>query len=536
MRARPINPGANQALSGNARAANATQTQDDILHSLNGAADDGLTQLRTGVGTLVDGLTQLHDGSQQLSDGLATAAAGSQKLADGMHSADGGGRQLANGFNSPTGAPDLTSGSTALAAGLVLIDAGLAQLADPATGLPKAQAGSAALSVGVSTILAGLGTYSTSPVPNPPTILYGLKKSRDGLTAIEAGITTQILPGLIAEKAGVLCVKHVILNVADGAAAGADACYTGGVRPPLPGLCTLCLTPSPVSFAVLHGVASKIGSTGDTTNATLVGGLNLITGGVSNPLCNPANPTDPLNPCGVVQGLDAVNTGPASGLGKVTGGLLLVKGGLSNPACNPANPTDPLNPCGVLEGLTALNAGLTTAVNGVNQLHAGSTSAAAGANTLKGGIGTAGAGAATLAAGLDLLAAGADQLNAGVPTAVAGSNKITAGLGSAQSGAGQLQAGLADLQTKAVGPLGSQLLEGSSNARLELATIDATGDRAATAPMGADATWLYRLDAVIPVEDSQTGRNLALGGAGLVLLLLGGGGGFLLGRRGRVTP
>ncbi|HEV1997655.1 MAG TPA: hypothetical protein VGR61_05950, partial [Candidatus Dormibacteraeota bacterium] len=122
--ARPINPSATEGLSSGTLTANAAVAQNDLFGSYATGADQGLTQLRTGIGQLVDGLTLLRDGSQQLSDGLAKAAAGSQQLADGLHTADSGGHQLADGFMSPTGAADLKSGSTALAAGLAQIDAG----------------------------------------------------------------------------------------------------------------------------------------------------------------------------------------------------------------------------------------------------------------------------------------------------------------------------------------------------------------------------------------------------------------------------
>jgi X-X-X-Leu-X-X-Gly heptad repeat protein len=255
--------------------------------------------------------------------------------------------------------------------------------------------------------------------------------------------------------------------------------------------------------------------------ATVRGTLTKLKYGLYNPTC-PAT-------CGVIQGLDAINAGPTSGLGRVTAGLDAITFGLSHPPLT-LGPTDP---GGVSQGLTALTAGLTAAVAGVNQLHTGSTAAAAGASKLRDGIATASDGAAKLAAGLDLLAAGADQLSGGVPAAVAGSNKITTGLGTVHDGVGLVQGGLGDVQTKAVQPLLTKLQDASNNAHLDLATIDATGARAGGAPLGAEATWLYRLDAVsgTPVENNL-GRNVALGIGGLLVLLVGGFGGFLFGRRG----
>jgi len=169
---------------------------------------------------------------------------------------------------------------------------------------------------------------------------------------------------------------------------------------------------------------------------------------------------------------------------------------LSNPACNP---------CGVREGLALLANGTTTAVNGVNQLYAGSGQALTGAKNLA----------------------------AGAPTAASGAQQIRDGLAQALSGAQQAGQGTSAISAQGTAPLITQLQDASNNAHLELATIDATGTRAGGAPLGADATWLYRLDAVGSSGDNNLGRNLALGVGGLLVLLLCGVGGFVFGRRGR---
>jgi putative membrane protein len=490
--ARPINPSATEGLSSGTLTANAAVAQNDLFGSYATGADQGLTQLRTGIGQLVDGLTLLRDGSQQLSDGLAKAAAGSQQLATGVHAADSGGHQLADAFTSPTGAPDLTSGSAALAAGLAQIDAGLAALADPATGLPKAQAGSAALGAGVSAIVAGLGTNST-----PGTIRYGLTLSRGGLDAIRVALGGAP-PGTPVGTNIYTGVNSVLIPEVDAVTA----------------LVTASSATDPEKAAILGIIGTAAPAN------TVRGTLTSIKFGLSNPTCTPS--------CGVIQGLDLINFGSTSGLGRVQGGLDAITFGLSHPPLT-LGPTDP---GGVSQGLTALTAGLTAAVAGVNQLHAGSTAAAAGANQLRDGITLAGAGAAKLAAGLDLLAAGADKLSAGVPAAVAGSNKITTGLAQALSGAQQAGPGTSAISSQGTAPLITKLQDASNNAHLELATIDATGARAGSAPLGADATWLYRLDAVGPSGDNNLGRNVAFGVGGLLLLLLAGAGGFMFGRRG----
>jgi putative membrane protein len=307
----------------------------------------------------------------------------------------------------------------------------------------------------------------------------------------------------------------------------------------------------------------------------LQAGINQIIFGLSNPRCNLANPNDPANPCGVTQGLAVEKAGdlclkvvlhalevgngmvgtpnvPCWGPGGVLGFepplagevglnkavLQAVEAAIGNagdaPDVTPPTLIGGLNGLSagvgqisgglttqVSPGLAQLAAGTTTAVAGVNALHAGSTAALTGANQLSAGINTAGAGALTLAAG--------------VPQATSGAQQIRDGLAQALGGAQQAGPGTSAISSQGTAPLISKLQDASNNAHLELATIDATGARAGSAPLGADATWLYRLDAVGPSADNNLGRNLALGVGGLLVLLLCGAGGFMFGRRGRVT-
>ena len=477
--ARSINPSATEGLSSGTLTANAAVAQNDLFGSYATGADQGLTQLRTGIGQLVDGLTKLHDGSTQLAFGLSNPACDRANPTNPANPCgiQEGSQLLANAFKSPTGGPDLESGSAQLAAGLAQINAGLAQLADPATGLPAAAVGIAQLQAGINQIIVGLSNPACNPAsPLNPANPCGITQ---GLAAIKGGVTTQLLPGVAAEIGGDLTVKaHLSAISASPVQAIPNSCGAG----------VTCQ-------AALLAVAAGIGSAGDLSPSTLIGGLDLISGGLSNPACVPASPLNPANPCGVVQGLDALSTG----VGLILGGL-----------------TTQVSP-----GLAQLAAGTAAAVNGVNQLHAGSTSALAGANQLSAGINTAGAGAITLAAG--------------VPQATSGAQQIRDGLAQALSGAQQAGQGTSDISAQGAAPLITKLQDASNNAHLELATIDATGARAGSAPLGADATWLYRLDAVGPSGDNNLGRNLAFGVGGLLVLLLVGAGGFMFGRRGRVT-
>jgi putative membrane protein len=545
--ARPINPSATEGLSSGTLTANAAVAQNDLFGSYATGADQGLTQLRTGIGQLVDGLTKLHDGSSTLAVGLSNPRC-----------------DLNNPLN-PANPCGIQQGSGALAAGLAQINAGLAQLADPATGLPSAQVGIGQLQAGVSQLLAGVSNPGCNPAfphaaANPCGLIQGVAAVgaglaqiqgglsnpacvaasplnplnpcglKEGIGSIRGGVTTQLLPGVAFEKGGDLCVKTVILDVVNGVAGSLSApCYgpggSSGPRPAMPAMGPL----DPVGAFVLGVVATSIGSSGDLpTSGTLVGGLNGISGGLSNPACVPTSPLNPANPCGVVQGLNALT----AGVGQLSGGVLLVRSGLSNPACNLADPNNLLNPCGISQGLSLVNGGLSNpacdpnnALNpanpcgvreGLTALGTGTTKAVAGINQLHIGSGQA--------------LTGANNLAAGAPTAATGAQQIRDGLAQALGGAQKAGQGTSDISAQGTAPLITKLQDASNNAHLELATIDATGARAGSAPLGADATWLYRLDAVGP---SGLAGNLLLGLGVVLVLLIGGLGGFILGRRGR---
>lgn len=91
------------------------------------------------------------------------------------------------------------------------------------------------------------------------------------------------------------------------------------------------------------GLDHPVGALGKTDPGGLLQGLQQLAGGLSNPACNPANPSNPANPCGVKQGLASV------------------KLGVSNPACSLADPTNVTNPCGIKQIVDYVGGKLTAA-------------------------------------------------------------------------------------------------------------------------------------------------------------------------------
>lgn len=269
--------------------------------------NSNLLLLGSGASQLLDGLGQLADGAGALNDGLAnTAAPGARQLSDGMSAARAGGGQLATGLG------ELALGATRLA-----------------NGLGDARAGGAKLSNGLGDLAAGAGDL------------------RGGTSDLAAGARTlDGKTGELAAGAG---------QVADGASGLLVGLETlrGSLNDPdalpkaIAGVTTLN-----------NAVKSLIGAVGaPTTDGTLLNGMTRLSMGLSNPGCDPEATSGPTR-CGMLQGIQRLTAGAAA----LDAGALKIAGGLSNPACDPE---DPENPCGLRQGVAALEAGVADLRTGV---------------------------------------------------------------------------------------------------------------------------------------------------------------------------
>ena len=284
--------------------------------------DANLIKLADGAGTLLAGLKKLYAGAGELHNGLAdTAAPGARKLAAGAD-------ELSAGLNETAapGANQIAAGASELAAGIngKLAPGGkklAAGAGDLAKGAKDAAAGGKRLDAGAATLASGLGGLQA-----------GLAQLKGGIDQLPTGIKDN--PGFQALK---------------------DA---------------------------LAGVQQGIGSPGDASPSTVLGGLNAIRRGLDNP--NTGSPANG-NPC------NSSAPATASDACGVKDALQLLKFGLSNPACNPADPTNPMNPCGVKEGIDRVRTGLAGASasgGDLDNLIAAATGAyaATGCPTAAGGV------------------------------------------------------------------------------------------------------------------------------------------------------
>jgi putative membrane protein len=233
-----------------------------------------------------------------------------------------------------------------------------------------------------------------------------------------------------------------------------------------------------------------------------------------------------------------------AGLDKITIGLNGHTPGTFGQATDPSAPN--YDPGGIDFGLLSLldpAAGLPAAVAGLDKLATGSGSALTGSQKLTAGSGDALTGSQKLASGLGQLSAGQHQVATGLPAAVDGSGQIADGIDQVLAGAQKVDGGIRAVQSGAVGPLTTQLAQGSQNAKKQVAVVEAAGSLAAQAPGGAGTSYVLsqfnpKLAAATTTtasKDSHTARNVGLGLGGLVALVIAVTAGFALGRRSQVS-
>jgi putative membrane protein len=534
LAATAVNPASTAGLSQASQDANASGQQDDFWASFASGGNTGLTQLATGVEQMVTGLDALAPGAHQLADGIKAAGAGAVKLDAGTKSAYDGSKQIASGTK------DAHAGSTQLSTGLGEISGGLAALDSRSTtapGLPAAEDGLAQLLVGFE----GVGGTSTAPKIIPKAVTGATNDSLSILLGIddhapatyfatdpgglEYGLKA-VQAGLQPLASGLDCAQDILTDVLNGTASSlpvkagtTDPCYKSAANP----TGTVPLLPAqtdPFVKAVLGAMVDKTSATGIYQGAV---GLHSV---VDNP--------DAAFPSGGA--LFQMIFGVDHAAGTLTPTLSATdpnydKGGLRQVLQ------------GVTDGVSQLHDGVAKAVAGLDQLAPGAASAYTGSKTLDSGLGQLQTGTASLSSGLAELSAGQHSVATGLPTAVSGSAQLAAGADQLKAGAVAVHDGILAVQSGAVGPLLTQITQGSQNAKKQLAILDAAGALAAQAPGGAGTAYVlsqspngFRLAASTSSSGgSNTGRNIGIGLGGLVALVIAVTAGFALGRRSSVS-
>jgi putative membrane protein len=437
---------------------------------------DGLDLLADGSGRLRSGSSQLAAGASQLDTSAGELAAGAQLVGTGATGLLGGLQLLKASINDPEALPAAIAGIELLRGAVAGMQQGIGSATTPETllnglarlggglsnpacdlGNPRDPANPCGVLQVLGLLRAGIGPSST-----PGTLLYGVARIEGGLNnpaCNPANPTDPANPCGIKQGAGAIA-----------AGAGELSSQAAGARTTLEAIDQSAL--GPVDQARLNGVIQGIGDAG--TPDTLLNGLARIQAG-ANGISAGADAliaglgdaeTEATLRYGLAQldaGLQSLEgaVGSPAAAGTLLNGVARITGGLSNPACDPEDPRNPANPCGILQVLGLVDAGLVDLGDGLegalDSLNAGlgstsdgpTDSLIGGANALAGGAGQVASGASRLqaegttplAAGAGELSTGAGQLAAGAGAAADGGQALESGLGQLDDGGQRLAAG-----------------------------------------------------------------------------------------------
>jgi putative membrane protein len=352
--------------------------------------DANLRLLWEGASRLLAGLTLLRDGAEDLSLGLVRADDGATRLSGGLREARDGSHRLASGlgvleagaWTAADGADDLAAGAALLDANARMLAAGSGDLASGAAGLfaglwllangITGESGLPAAVAGTDRLAAGVGSASTDG-----TLLYGLDQVGAGLGLLSAGIGAPAEPDTLRD-----------------------------------------------------GVAQVQGG---LTDVDL--GLQQLAGGISNPACDPGNPADPANPCGLREGVLGIEAG-ASGLAAAVAGVRGLLESIDASVLTVADQT------ALATAIASLGSPATagTILNGIAVIEATAGQLGLGASQLVAGIGapatdgTLRNGVAKLQVGMGIIDDGLFQMSQAIGTPTAdgtlrnGVARLTAGV------------------------------------------------------------------------------------------------------------
>ena len=459
--------GANQLAAGSAQVAGgATQVADGSAQLDAGLAtfQDGVTQLQQGVATLPTSITS-QPGYQQLKGALAAVQAGIGSTTSTSSSTLEGGMNLIRAgldnpaLNFPTGSgpcnPAAAQGATGycgLKDALQLLSFGLSNvncvITDPlnpanpcgavqGVGAVESSLADASAAGGALDQLIGAakGVYAqslcpaaapgTTPVSGvyPPSVLVGplFNLSPTGVCVLQSNVIYGL--GL---PAGVLSPTD-LGGVKAQSAAGAAA---------------LANVNAGLTGQALPAIAQMIAGIGaDATANTLLNGTARVKVGLNNPACNPADPTNPANPCGIYQVQALVSAGIDQLVAEISGTIA----GAIGTAPSGCDPTATLACASAALGAGAadLSTGATQVAGGADQVAAGSAELNSGLDTLDNGAQKLAAGATQLATGLQPAAQGATTIAIGVGTVVIGCDPtatLSCGASAIEDGANKLSA------------------------------------------------------------------------------------------------
>jgi putative membrane protein len=533
--------------------------------------EDGLAQLQGNVPALVTGVDQLNDGAADLAAGLRSGNRNDPGLFEAIVGLDGGLKQLSDAVDT---LPDDVRAQLKndpqyqeLLAGLQTIIDGLdgigqaigtkpaVPVADPETlgqairslefglsnpacdptnptdpanpcgikevvGLVAGQLGAAAAAGGDLDLLiqASIGSYQQAVSALPPTA--GTACPQDPAVPVPPVVPPSVLESL-GFAPNDICV--LLSNVVYGLALDAGVIAPddlGGVKAQ--------------TQAAASALDQVVGAIGDSaTDGTVLNGLSLVWLGLSNPMCDVANPTDPANPCGIKEITGALSGGASQILAGVPVLVDAILDGIQQQLSAAIGaPTPGCDPTATLRCLSAsIVDGIATASNGADQVSDGLSQLNAQTGPLADGVDQLADGSVTLSDGLEELNNNVAPLGDGVNQLADGANQLADGLGDAADGSVQLSSGLQDAAEAAPAlPQGAERLSAEGTQLLieagedtaqsfgeQVAMLEASAERTADGglpfggPQGAivAAAYRYDLSAATGATAQNTGQLIA---------------------------
>lgn len=281
---------------------------------------DAMNQLIDGGATLTDGLQQLSegakavdDGAQQLSAGSGKLVDGSQSLAEGTAQVSAGAEQLSQGMSDTSGIGQLVGGVSSLKNGLVRLKNGTSQAATGSkavsSGLQKAIKAVDDLQLGAK----GVGDAASQSATLSKNASNGLDQLIKGLSAqaeaLPEGDQKTQLETTVATLTNIKLATDGAAKYSQGAADGATKLSDGLISDGLTDLKGDAKAGTGLSGAAaatgqiaegLDAATTAIGTETDASSKTLLGGANLLQGGLGTM-------TDKLQEAG--DGAAALSTG-----------------------------------------------------------------------------------------------------------------------------------------------------------------------------------------------------------------------------------
>ena len=452
-----LNSGAQDLADGAAKLQSGATTLANGAIGLNSGAQSlasGTKTLSNGTSSLAEGAATLSSGAKQLKNqGTSTLAAGTKQLREStkqlptketVQTAQDGSTQISSGLDAVVAGLTQLKGSAEEGSGLSYAAAAAGQLSAALADTSAIDNGVAQLQGGVSQVQAGRQAAAEG-LDQAQAGLSGAQQQVDGALQYLSALNTE---GLDDQSKAALGKAIALLDANQGGASATITAVNAGLGQVNAGLASdgamdmglqqiddglsqlqtsaseSLITASNAAGQIASGLDTAVASIGNTsTQGSLLGGLAQLQGGYSSfsaqvmPLVEQA----PVLRDAIVQ----IDDGAAQIDSNMES---IVEGSAS-----------------VANGATDVNNGVTQITTGASQLYDGTATLSGGAKTLKGAIDLAADGATKLSEGSATLYGGTVQLDTGAAKLSEGAQSAFDGAGKIEDGAEKLHDGSAEL-------------------------------------------------------------------------------------------